>query len=59
MVYVVNGRKVSQWQPSLENKEEILGQAIGRSGNLRAPTIQKGNNIIIGYNDSLYQEILG
>ena len=58
VIYVVNGRKVSQWQPSTKNKAAILGQAIGRSGNLRAPTIRHGDTFIIGYDEALYQKII-
>lgn len=58
-VYVVNGRAVSEWRPSTSNKEEILNQVIGRSGNLRAPTIRKGDIFIVGYQEDLYQRLLG
>ena len=56
---MVNGRAVSAWQPAAKNKEEILNQAIGRSGNLRAPTIRMGDTFIVGYQDDLYQQLLG
>lgn len=55
---MVNGRKVTEWQPTAVNKVEILSQAIGRSGNLRAPTIRKNSTFIIGYDEALYQQVL-
>jgi hypothetical protein len=36
-----------------------LKDVIGRSGNLRAPTLQVGDVILIGFNDELYQEQFG
>ena len=57
-VYVVNGRKIQHWQPDETNKEAILAKAIGRSGNLRAPTIKVGDSYIIGFNEALYEEVM-
>ncbi len=55
-VYVVNGRKIQHWQPDETNKEAILAKAIGRSGNLRAPTIKVGNTYIIGFDEALCEK---
>ncbi|HFE66534.1 MAG TPA: hypothetical protein ENJ93_04650 [Chloroflexi bacterium] len=57
-VYVVNGRKIQHWQPDETNKEAILAKAIGRSGNLRAPTIKIGDSYIVGFNEALYEEMM-
>ena len=57
-MYVVNGRKIQHWQPDKSNKEAILAKAIGRSGNLRAPTIKVGNTAIVGFNEALYEEMM-
>ena len=57
-VYVVNGRKIQHWQPDESNKEAILAKAIGRSGNLRAPTIKIGDATIVGFNEALYEEMM-
>ncbi|HID52272.1 MAG TPA: hypothetical protein EYP41_09560 [Anaerolineae bacterium] len=55
-VYVVNGRKINHWQPNEINKEAILAKAIGRSGNLRAPTLKVGDTYIIGFDKTLYEK---
>ncbi len=57
-VYVVNGRKIQHWQPDESNKADILAKAIGRSGNLRAPTIKVGDAYIVGFNEALYEEVM-
>ena len=58
MVYVVNGRNILELPPTIANKETILDKAIGRSGNLRAPTIQVGNQFIVGFKEELYAKLL-
>ena len=57
-VYIVNGRKIRHWQPDESNKEDVLAKSIGRSGNLRAPTIKAGDAYIIGFDEALYEETL-
>ncbi len=58
MIYVINGRKINEWQPIPANKEAILTKAIGRSGNLRAPTIKINDTFVVGFNNALYEELL-
>jgi hypothetical protein len=58
MIYVVNGRNILNLPPTDENKEAILEKAIGRSGSLRAPTIQVGDQFVIGFNQELYTKLL-
>lgn len=58
MVYVINGRKINEWKPTAENKEDILAKAIGRSGNLRAPTIKVDHVFVVGFNEELYAQLL-
>ena len=40
-------------------KEEILKDVIGPSGNLRAPAWKVGTEFIVGFNSELYQEMFG
>ncbi|HCY86414.1 MAG TPA: hypothetical protein DHV36_14860 [Desulfobacteraceae bacterium] len=53
-VVIGKGKKVLEFAPDEENREEILKAAMGRSGNLRAPTIRIGDRLLIGYNDDMY-----
>ena len=57
-LYIAKGKKVIDFTPAPGEREAILKAAMGRSGNLRAPTLKKGDTILIGYNDSLYPEHL-
>ena len=53
------GKKTNVWNPSIDEKEEILKDVIGPSGNLRAPAWRVGTEFIVGFNPELYQEIFG
>jgi hypothetical protein len=39
--------------------ETLSGVLLGPTGNLRAPTARIGTTLVVGFNDELYQEILG
>ena len=59
-IFAAKGRKkVLQWTPSEENREEILSEVIGRSGNLRAPTLLVDGQFVVGFNDGLYDQVFG
>ena len=57
-VYVGMRGKFSQWRPAPLSREEIMSQAIGRSGNLRAPALKVGDVYIIGFSEEMYKSIL-
>ncbi len=40
-------------------EEDMLKAMLGTTGNLRAPTVQRGKTILVGFNPELYEEILG
>lgn len=54
---VGRGKKVQTFIPDESNKEEILKVCLGRTGNLRAPTLLMGGNVYVGYNEVMYQEL--
>ncbi len=54
---VGRGKKVQTFVPDESNKEEILKVCLGRTGNLRAPTVTTGKSVYVGYNDAMYQEL--
>ena len=55
-IITVKGRKVQEWNPEVDAKEDILKAAIGPSGNLRAPTLRFQNTFLIGFNADVYAE---
>ena len=53
------GKKTNVWNPSSDEKEKILKDVIGPSGNLRAPAWRIGTEFIVGFNPELYEEMFG
>ena len=55
-VLVSKGKKLLELDPGAD-KEEILSIAIGRSGNLRAPSLQHGKLLIVGFHQEAYSRL--
>ncbi len=53
------GKKFTVFNPENDDREVILKQALGRTGNLRAPALKIGSRLIIGYSDEMYSTYIG
>ena len=58
-LYVAKGRKVLEFVPAADDKAVILKEVMGRSGNLRAPTLRVANELFVGFNEELYTSNFG
>jgi hypothetical protein len=56
-IVVASGSKILTFDPTVDNKQEIIEKISGRSGNLRAPTLRIGSIFFVGYNEKLYEQI--
>ena len=54
-IVVAKGRRVETFVPTEDPQEPILKAVMGRSGSLRAPTLQRGNVFFVGFNAALYE----
>lgn len=54
-VVIAKGKKVLEYTPSEEKKQEILKEAMGRSGNLRAPSLSVDGTLLVGFNETMYE----
>ena len=54
-IVVAKGRRVETFVPTEDTQASILKAVMGRSGSLRAPTIQSGNVFLVGFNEALYK----
>lgn len=54
VLVTAKGKKVQTWNPTLDDKEKILKQAMGPSGNLRAPAFRTKDNFVVGFNADFY-----
>ena len=55
-IVVAKGKRVETFVPSDDTQAPILKAVLGRSGSLRAPTVQSGDVFFVGYNVALYED---
>lgn len=53
-IVVAKGRRIETFVPTDDTQESILKAVMGRSGSLRAPTVQSGDVFLVGFNETLY-----
>jgi len=58
-LYVGKGKKSVTYTPDTDSRDEILKDSLGRTGNLRAPALRIGKRMYVGYNDAMYEELIG
>lgn len=56
-VVVAKGKRIETFVPTEDAQDSILKAVMGRSGNLRAPTVQIADVFYVGYNAALYADI--
>ena len=57
-VTVAKGKTFVRFDQVAKQKDELLKQAIGPTGNLRAPTYRVGDEFVIGFNPEFYERWL-
>jgi len=57
-IIIGKGKKIIEIEPCEKNKDDVLKNALGRTGNLRAPAIDMGDRIIVGFNDQMYNDFI-
>ena len=60
-LYAAKGKKVVSvdLKKDKPTEEELKKLLLGPTGNLRAPTVRKGKTLIVGFNQEMYDELLG
>ncbi|NNL30042.1 MAG: hypothetical protein HKO77_03420 [Gemmatimonadetes bacterium] len=59
-LYVAKGKKINHLNLTDDrpSDDDLLALLLGRSGKLRAPTIRKGNTLVVGYNGDILADTL-
>lgn len=57
-ITIVKGSKVQSFSPKVDGQSAILTQALGPSGNLRAPAYRIKDDFVIGFNPEFYRDWL-
>ncbi len=57
----MKGKKVSDFDMKKDSphKDDLLAIMVGTTGNLRAPTIVRGKTVLVGFNQEVYDKLLG
>ena len=58
VVTVAKGKTSVRFDQVAKQKDELLKQALGPTGNLRAPTFRVGDEFVIGFSPELYENWL-
>lgn len=58
-VHVAKGKKVEVFDMSDAKLAEVVEKMLGPTGNLRAPTIRRGKVTVVGFNEEVYETVLG
>ncbi len=58
-VIIAKARSWIELAPVEENKPTLLKEAMGRSGNLRAPSLALGKVLVVGFNEAMYRQFIG
>lgn len=56
-IVVTSGKKILEYDPASNDKDEIVAKISGRTGNLRAPALRIGDTFYIGFNETLYEQL--
>ena len=57
-VIVARGKKVTTFEVSVHPGDEMVDAMLGPTGNLRAPTVQSGRTLLVGFNEEKYAAVL-
>ena len=57
----MRGKKVTTFDLKKDKpaQDDMLAVMLGTTGNLRAPTVVRGKTVLVGFNQEIYDEILG
>jgi arsenate reductase-like glutaredoxin family protein len=57
----MRGKKITDFDMKKDPpaKEDLLAVMLGTTGKLRAPTIVRGKTLLVGFNQEIYDDLLG
>ena len=58
-IHIARGKKVTSFDLKKErpSDDELMGHMLGRTGNMRAPTMLVGKTLVVGFNADLFEEL--
>jgi len=60
-VVVARGKKVVSFdmKSNPPDDETLAAHLLGPTGNLKAPTLRRGETLLVGFNEEAYRQVLG
>ena len=55
---VAKGKKVTEFAGGTAGKD-VVDAMLGPTGNLRAPTLRRGKTVLVGFNEEVFDRVLG
>ncbi len=57
----MKGKKITNFDMKKDKpkKADLLALMLGTTGNLRAPTVVRGKTVLVGFNQDVFDEVLG
>ena len=57
----MKGKKVTDFDMKKDKpkKADLLAVMLGATGNLRAPAVVRGKTVLVGFNQEIYDDLLG
>ncbi len=55
-IFVARGRKIVVHDGDDGPTPELMAMVMGPSGNLRVPTLKVGKDLVVGFNEELYED---
>jgi arsenate reductase-like glutaredoxin family protein len=55
----MKGKKIEIFAAGDLPSEEAVAAMLGPTGNMRAPTIRKGKTLLVGFNEEVFEELVG
>ena len=57
-VIVAKGKKVDEFA-GCKASADVVDAMLGPTGNLRAPTLRRGKTLLVGFNEDVFERVLG
>ena len=56
---LIKGKKIAEFDLQSEQSPQALAAMLGPTGNMRAPTLQIGKTLIVGFNEDVFTSQFG
>jgi len=57
--HMAKGRKLLAFSGAERLSEPAVKAMLGRTGNMRAPTIRVGDTLLVGFNQDIFEKVFG